>query len=223
MSVIDLYSKRVKRALSAGVDVYIYDFPTPFRVQVQHMLVAYAASNPPGFEALLKITAQLRREYGRVELTDGIASDVPEFPRLHYTLQELFKFIGYEKTDDHIVDLLEMLCVEWSRSWENKPLIEELNQRLAEAAIGFEFNNGQILRKDSEHLHQAVVLPALMLLADKRLSAADGEYRAAHEHFRRGEYGDCLSECLKCFESVLKAICLMKKWSFDPSATQRRS
>jgi hypothetical protein len=38
----------------------------------------------------------------------------------------------------------------------------------------------------------------------------------AHEHYRKGETKDAVTWALKAFESTLKAICLVRGWTFDP-------
>lgn len=37
----------------------------------------------------------------------------------------------------------------------------------------------------------------------------------AHEHYRHGRNKECLTECLKAFESTMKVICTEKSWTFN--------
>ncbi len=98
----------------------------------------------------------------------------------------------------------------------------ELNERFAEHAVGYSFINGQIIQKDTEVLHQSIVLPVLTLLHEKEFSGANEEYLSAHEHYRHGKYKECLNDCLKSFESTMKTICKQKRWSVDPNATSAK-
>jgi len=44
----------------------------------------------------------------------------------------------------------------------------------------------------------------------------------AHEHYRNGRNKECLTECLKAFESTIKIICAEKGWTFDPTDSARK-
>jgi hypothetical protein len=100
-------------------------------------------------------------------------------------------------------------------------VISELNARLREAAVGYEFAEGIITRKDSEIIHRDVVIPTLQLLRNPRFAAADKEYREAHEAFRHGRLEDCIVNCGKALESVLKVIGGARGWKIkdtDPAS-----
>jgi hypothetical protein len=75
----------------------------------------------------------------------------------------------------------------------------------------------QVIRKDSQVLHQNAMEPALELLQRPEFAHANTEYMQAHQHFKRGEYGDCLTKCGSAFESVLIVVCRTKKWDFKES------
>ena len=96
--------------------------------------------------------------------------------------------------------------------------IKELNFRFRDAGIGYQFESGKIIRLDSELLHDEVVRPALRLLRDPRFSGPEGEFLAAHAHYRAGEYKDCVTDALNAFESTMKAICDIKGWEYSKGA-----
>ena len=98
---------------------------------------------------------------------------------------------------------------------------EELNDRFKEHGVGYQFANGKIIRTDSELIHSEVVKPALMLLNQKHYAGAQAEFLKAHEHYRKGNAKEALSECLKAFESVMKAICDKRGWQYSANATAR--
>jgi hypothetical protein len=37
----------------------------------------------------------------------------------------------------------------------------------------------------------------------------------AHERYRHRRHKECLSECLKAFESTMKVICSRRRWAYD--------
>jgi hypothetical protein len=99
--------------------------------------------------------------------------------------------------------------------------IEGLNARFKEHGVGFQFSQGQILRIDSEFTHQEITVPALNLLQQPHLRLANQEFLAAHEHYRHGRYPACLNECLKAFESAMKAICHKRNWLYNQNDTAK--
>ena len=56
------------------------------------------------------------------------------------------------------------------------------------------------------------MLPVLRLLKDQRFAAANKEFREAHEAFRHGRLEDCIVNCGKALESVLKVIDTSRNW-----------
>ena len=72
----------------------------------------------------------------------------------------------------------------------------------------------QIIRRDSEALHQTAIQPTLTLLAAPTFKAANQEFLDALGHYRKGEYADCMAKCGSSFESVMKVICDRKKWPY---------
>ena len=99
--------------------------------------------------------------------------------------------------------------------------INELNNRFKEHGIGYQYTNGQIIRTDSEFIHSEIVKPALILLGQSHYAGAQEEFLKAHEHYRKGNAKEALSECLKAFESVMKAICDKRRWQYGSNATAK--
>jgi hypothetical protein len=58
-------------------------------------------------------------------------------------------------------------------------------------------------------------------LSDTRYKGANEEFLQAHKHYRDGDYKSVLNECLKAFESVMKIICVAKKWPFNQTDTAK--
>ncbi len=72
-----------------------------------------------------------------------------------------------------------------------------------------------------DFIHTEIVKPALRLLGQKQYAGAQQEFLKAHEHYRKGNAKEALNECLKAFESVMKAICDKRGWSYSNNATSK--
>ena len=77
------------------------------------------------------------------------------------------------------------------------------------------------VRIESQFIHAEVVKPALALLTAKEYAEANAEFLTALEHYRKGETKQCLNECLKTFESTMKAICTKRKWAVRSKDTAK--
>ena len=60
--------------------------------------------------------------------------------------------------------------------------IEELNVRFRRAGVGYRFEDGQIIRIDSELIHSEVVKPALRYLQQRGFEGPREEFLKAHTH-----------------------------------------
>jgi hypothetical protein len=101
--------------------------------------------------------------------------------------------------------------------------IKELNYRLKLAGVGYEFISGEIVRIDSQLVHNEVVKPALLLLqGDTVFEGAQQEFLSAHSHYRHGRYKEALVDCNKSFESLMKGICTKHGWEFDERDTAKK-
>ncbi len=101
--------------------------------------------------------------------------------------------------------------------------IEELNIRFKEAGIGYQFEQHELIRVDSQFIHSEVVKPVLQLLGkDPDYQGAFAEFLSAHEHYRHQRYKECLNECLKAFESLMKSIHKKHSWQFNQNDTAKK-
>ncbi len=99
--------------------------------------------------------------------------------------------------------------------------IKELNLRFNEHGVGFQYENGEIIRVDSQLLHSEAVKPALVLLSGDAYAGAQEEFLSAYEHYRHGNHKEALNNALKSFESVMKSICEKRKWKHSPKDTSK--
>ncbi len=95
--------------------------------------------------------------------------------------------------------------------------IYELNLRLKQNSLGYEFINGKIIKKTDAVTHENIVKPALKLLLDEEFRGAEEEYLLAFEHFKNSENKDAIQNAAKAFESTMKTICAGLSYEFNPS------
>ena len=228
MPIHDIFSRRKRRAEHTEPDVYIYDeIPDTLKVQVSRIFSkSIGNSYHEIFRDRNKIWGWLResiaQELGRITLAH---QDEPREDCLH--------FLQSEQDVYHWLDLLELGTQaidkdcrkysthdrkRWGITQTPDDAIEELNFRFREARLGYQYENGQIVRIDSQLIHAEVTKPALQLLSDPGFKGAEEEFLDAHGHYRAGEYEDCITNALKAFESTLKAICDLKKWEYPPTS-----
>jgi hypothetical protein len=228
MTIVEIFSKRQKKLRGEVPDVYTYTtLPQPLRVQVVHIWRDVLGNNaeywnaPYVREAYSLIVETLCREFGLFVL-----DETGNYSRRDY-MQELVNFFLQEKDVEKAISAVEVSfnVIDYhtrnfnylGRSDANEiadDAINELNGRFKEHGIGYEFTNREIIRIDSEFIHSEVVKPALRLLNQKIYKGAQQEFLKAHEHYRANNAKEALNECLKAFESVMKAICDKRGWQY---------
>lgn len=234
MPVFDLFSKRQKKLRGEIPDVFTYDeIPQTLRVRIVHIIRdaigedRYSGDNDA--ENVYKfIQETLCREYGQFKLTDGYNEGFEE---------QVLNFLLKTTETDKVIDVVELsfkyidriIRDDYQRySYKTNPNIKpddailELNERFKEEGVGFSFEGGEIIRIDSTYIHSEVTKPTISLLWDKKFLGANEEYLKAHEHYRHGRNKECLTECLKAFESTLKIVCKEKGWTFKPTDTSKK-
>ncbi|MGB6926707.1 MULTISPECIES: STM4504/CBY_0614 family protein [Psychrobacter] len=174
-------------------------------------------------EEMSTVCKQFSREKGRLSIK-GPTNKVST----KSSYQSILEFFISEQDTDDFLTILEMVCnVVENKTSEfdfgkredayviSKKAIDELNQRFYEHNIGYQYENGQIVRVDSEFIHTESVHPALQLLSNPLYKGAQEEFLKAHEHYRHGRYDSALSDCLKAFESTMKIILDKHGWEYD--------
>ncbi len=236
MGIFETFSKRLLKKGRAGQpDVFQYDqLPAGFRVQVIHIwsdlcvrrsVYGEWRSLPAADTWWDVIESTLSRELGVFNLSqDGQTG----FERCQNFL------LSNETSVLNTLDLIELsfrvldsALEEHCRRYPHKPkqspeaAIAELNARFCEHAIGYEFINGELIRKDSQFIHAEATRPALTLLADAKFNGANQEFLRAHEHHRKGRQKEAMQDALKAFESTLKTICDQRGWTYKPTDTAK--
>ena len=233
MPISELFSKRQKKLKGEYPDVFQYEnIDQKFRVQVVHIIQDTIGTDEKRYETLMDkayeyIHKTLCKEYGVFGL--GKSRELYSSAIFNYFLEE--------KNHERCLDIIELsfyvidtyVRQNWfhfeSEGATQKPddAIEELNARFKESGIGYQFEAGKLARIDSQFIHSEAVKPVLHLLGkDEKYAGANNEFLSAHEHCRHKRYKECLNDCLKSFESLMKAIHEKHSWSYDPKDTAQK-
>jgi hypothetical protein len=232
--IYDLYSRRRRRELQQEPDVYQYDqIPDVLRGQIPHIwktaigpfaqqdaLGNLPANNNRGWQLIHQIIC---REKGLEFLAMGWCDPQTDCQK-------------YLKAIKHVDDCIDVIEVSFAYIYNKlrdltgydreergitqsaEDAIDELNERFRQEAFGYKFENGRIIRVDSELVHVEVVKPALMLLSDHRFKGPQDEYLNAHEHYRAGRNAEAVTNANNAFESTMKVICDIKGWEYQSGA-----
>ncbi len=237
MAIFNIFSKRQKKLRGEVPDVFQYtNIPESLRVQIIHIirdaLGVDKGNNVYGHQntekSLFKyIHETLCREYGLFSLGKANSRETYEEFVLNFLLQTLEheKIIDIVELTFKIIDNLIRNDTQYNFYSTVKinpdQAIEELNQRFKEHGVGYQFESGEIIRLDSTYTHAEIVKPVLTILSNKKFKGANEEYLKAHGHYRHGRNKECLTECLKAFESVIKIICKEKGWQYKETDTAK--
>jgi hypothetical protein len=230
MAIFDLYSKRQKRLRGEVTDVYKYtELPQGLKVQIIHIIEEAIGEDHGGYssagELYKNIKNALCREYGVFQLKEHARTNFSEIYDYFLAIIDIektldiielsFKYIDYEVRNNY-----------WHYSGDNNTAddaINELNIRFKEAGVGYQFESGEIIKIDSQFLHAEAVKPTLKILGKgSHYQGVNDEFLSAHEHYRHQKYKECLNDCLKSFESIMKAIHTKRGWEFNQNDTSKK-
>lgn len=234
MAIFDLFSKRQKTLRGDVPDVYVYDsLPQPLRVQIVHILSDTLGNGGQYWDGQVReayefIVSTLCREYGIFKLPGareyGDREYITELANFLLQVEDIEKALDAIELSFRVIDRLTR---NWNYLHRNNAdecanrAIDELNGRFKEHGVGYQFLEGEIVRVDSELIHSEAVKPALRLLNSQDYAGAQQEFLGAYEHYRHGKYKESLNDCLKAFESTMKAICDKRQWVYPPNATAK--
>ena len=235
MPVWDTYSHRKCVREGDVPDVYTYnELPEKLRVQIVQICRAaigrfhtysgmefgQVTHNNEGWSFIHDTVA---RERGVFELSSqhGLDAKCADFILTHWSVDEVLdlvevSFCYIDRFARQFRDFERERCgiVQTATS-----AIEELNERFRRAGVGYSFEEGEILRIDSELIHHEVVRPALRYLNHPGFEGPRDEFLKAHSHYRVGETKDAITDANNAFESTLKVICDNRGWEYPPGAT----
>ena len=230
MRIFNVFSKRHKKLWGEVPEVYQHEIiPEKLRVQIIHIwsdifekpqhdvlgdMYRPANATPEVFKNIHDI---LCREYGLLYLTERRDSVIESVHKFLLGTEETVKAIDVIELSFRYIDnyVRNNLGVFPASKISPDEAIATLNDRFQEHRVGYQYKSGQIIRVDSEFVHSEVMKPALKILSDPMYEGANEEFRNAHKHYRKRRYKECMTECVKAFESCIKTICEAKGWSHD--------
>jgi hypothetical protein len=212
-------------------ETYRYKIPELVRSRIFHILKAQTNQrwNADFSRVLDFVEDQLLAQRGALTRPTRTAakSDHPAIDHL------------FECTDEEVLDFLE-ICFQHGDHCGGESTVEAINQVFEEENIGFELTafrhvesshkqepDGPVItfghtitpvaiKKDEKLLHAETVRPCLHTLLDPRFNTASDELLKAFEEYRRGDYGDAITDAGAAYETVMKTICTIKNWQYDP-------
>ena len=233
---IRLYSAKKRDAEKGGKkDTYKYDsIPDVVIGQIEVLLdhvignnlyvtyvsfVAYTNYNP----LWKKVADFLMKENGDANGLNLFRAS-GDYNYKSYCLNYLHEVYGEnENLIDSQLDFIEVVCnfaseklpyddgeLDWWKPrdrFDAEYLIDEINYRFKKGAVGYEYQNGEIIRIDNKYIHREVVVNALSLINEGGFEGANKEFMEAHECYRGGKNDKAITDACKAFESVMKTIC----------------
>lgn len=204
MAITDVFSKRGQPL----PDVFVYDdLPKALRSQIVNILEDTLGTGPTVWS---QISKKIAHEHGFRDLPTTKRTRAGYSPA-----ESCFEYIGTAAVP-HALDLVELAFNEIYQLYQCNPndpapAIYELNGRFREHGVGYQFENGQLIRVDSKLIHAEAVKPALALLSEPEFAGPNREFLLAYEHFRHARIEDAVTSACKAFESTMKAICAAQK------------
>lgn len=235
MAIVDLFHIRQKRLRGEYPDVYQYDkLPNKLKVQIVHIWKETIGEDYSGgqWEPSSENRKYLETCYNILCKELGVFELNKEDAFLGNTIsysQNISKYFLSEKNIEKALSVVELMtgftkifADKYPHGINISDTIEELNQRFRENGVGYQYENDQIIRVDSEFIHAEAVKPALQLLSNPMYKGAQEEFLKAHEHYRHGRYDAALTDCLRAFESTMKIIIHKRSWVCDKNATSKK-
>ena len=231
----DVYSQRVKPVTG----VLRYDLPLMVRRRVIITLQQLCnATSSCDFDALLReLGDKLISQYGGLAHSQYIAAEQHPNPTIQHflcchddlALDYLEFFVRcrqYRPVGQAGVDAVNSVFREEGIGYELSQWIVKSVAPSPSSGTGFmgmfsgtqilEIEYPRIIRKDSQFAHANIVQPCLDILSKQAFAQANKEMLDAFAKHRHGDFDGALTACGAAFESVLKTICALKQWPYDP-------
>lgn len=226
--ITNIFSKRQKQLRGEYSDVYKYnDVPVVLRRQIimicQNVIGTETYDYVNGYNATSKMTTAIYKkineilclEYGLFKLSPDSKTHSDSIFQYFLTCNDYERHIDIIELFSQYILILSKISN--SHTPQSIDVINEINGRLKEHSIGYQFepDANEIIRVDSQFAHSEIVKPVLKLLANNDLyQGANDEFLSAHEHYRHQKYKECINDCLKSFESIMKAIHTKRGWEY---------
>ena len=226
MAIFETYSQSQKN----NIIPFVYDsIPNDFKIQLIHTWNDFLKQDkiPPHFvdEVIKEIEKHILKEHGILAL--------PETFFYSSKLDKIQNYFQIIKDVNRVLDVILFFCIfiEASESIlkslgfyfeltiKGDDIIKETNERFKFNGIGYQYCNKKIIRLDSELLHYESVEKTISLLNNPTYDNVNYEYLKALEHFRFNRNADCLTWCMKAYESMIKIIATNNRWIFKQNDT----
>jgi hypothetical protein len=234
MSIFETFSKRqAKREQAGQPDVYQYDdLPDALRAQIYFILrdtlgrdyERTVGRNHHSSGLWAELHDQMCWELGVFNLDDNARLDAQEKCRRFLLSAPTPKAIDFVEMAFWVVAQLHDLTDHAANpgvQMTPEDAIEELNYRLKDHCVGYQFIGDEIVQVDSQYIHAEAVKPAISLLNTAGFDGALEEFLDAHKHYRKSEMKEAIFNALKAFESTMKAICDENGWTYKEGDTAK--
>ena len=81
-----------------------------------------------------------------------------------------------------------------------------VNEAAARFRVGIRLEGSRFVELTSEHFHETVTRPALLLLSEPGLEEVDGLYRKAYERLLAGDAGGAITAAASAVEQMLREL-----------------
>ena len=231
--IFDLFSQR--NSEKKNLDVYEYEnFPQEFRNQVFFIISDFISLYKDNYQNSPRII--YKHIYDIYIRQKGI-KELINYGRNNSVEYEIEIFISQSEAMDFI-DFIDLAfqCIDKvlrnqsfhgynsaheGESEQANNAIKELNYRFRQHSLGYEYVDGQLIKKSNELIHKEITKPALSLLHNKKFKGAEDEFLKAFDDYKNGNNKDALMNAQRAFESTLKCICKEKKIEYKNEETSR--
>lgn len=205
MAVFETYAMRLRRTETARQpDAYAYEELPPF-LRKQLGQIFTSCIGPGSRPSLYQVSSRpnANAEWGKI--AEVFHREQEDFERSYDPNRTSHDWCMHYLTSSPnvhgVLSLIEICCrvmenvakfprhERRGRGSRQDPAegVTEVNERFRIDGVGYKFEAGEIMRIDSEFVHDRVVKPALQLLGAPEFAEADREFRLAHEHYRSGD------------------------------------
>lgn len=172
-----------------------------------------------------QITDHLREEYGRPYLAVQTGEGGVD----------LASFIIDRATTPEVMDVIDAVIEVFRREGAQPDLLDyavgalagftdTVSRRMRQHKLAYDLIELQVVEKQSEELHQAVVAPVLTLLHGRpRFTAAERQYRDALDELASDKWADAVTDASAAVENLLRAILGLRQGTLADLLGQARN
>ncbi|MDA8227225.1 MAG: abortive infection family protein [Desulfitobacterium hafniense] len=126
---------------------------------------------------------------------------------MNYEIEDVLDFLDIliANFNSEILTLTRYSEIQQLTNYKNY-FIKSLNETFQHNKLGFQVENDVIVTKESDFLHQEVVVKPLTLLANEDFKGALEEFTKAIDFYTKGDNENAILESCKAYESTIKSI-----------------